>query len=73
VSFLLAFHPVSRHDGVVSVMRGFRPAELHAVVRSALGRDADVRNYRGFRIAAAWTPDRRDVARPAEAAIAAAI
>ena len=27
-SFLLGFHSVSRHDGVVSVMRGFVPEEL---------------------------------------------
>jgi len=69
-SFLLAFHPVSRHDGVVSVMRGFRPAELRAVIRSALGRDGEVHTHCGFRVAAAWTPERRV---PVTGAVAAAV
>ena len=32
-SFPLGFHPVSRHDGVVSVMRGFLPFELADIVQ----------------------------------------
>jgi SAM-dependent methyltransferase len=56
-SFLLGFHPVSRHDGVVSVMRGFTPDELRDVVRAATGQDAVVRRRPGFRITAQWTPD----------------
>lgn len=55
-SFLLGFHPVSRHDGVVSVMRGFLPNELLDVVRSATGHAPTVRRRRGFRITAHWTP-----------------
>jgi len=55
-SFLLGFHPVSRHDGVVSVMRGFTPGELGDAVRSATGQDAVVRRRPGFRVTANWTP-----------------
>jgi len=55
-SFLLAFHPVSRHDGVVSVMRGFRPDELHATAHEALGHDVRIRKHPGFRISATWSP-----------------
>jgi SAM-dependent methyltransferase len=56
VSYPLRFHPVSRHDGVVSVLRGFRRAELRALVRDAVAREADVRDRAGFRTTAAWTP-----------------
>jgi SAM-dependent methyltransferase len=55
-SFLLGFHPVSRHDGVVSVMRGFTTGELRDAVRTAIGHDAVVRRRPGFRITATWTP-----------------
>ena len=54
VSFPLRFHPVSRHDGVASVFRGFRRAELRALVRAAVARDAAVRDRIGFRTTAAW-------------------
>lgn len=55
-SFPLRFHPYSRHDGVVSVLRGFRRAELRALVLDAVARDADVRDRLGFRTTAAWSP-----------------
>ena len=55
-SFLLGFHPVSRHDGVVSVMRGFTPGELRDVVRGTTGREPRVRRRLGFRVTATWTP-----------------
>jgi SAM-dependent methyltransferase len=55
-SFLLGFHPVSRHDGVVSVMRGFTPPELREAVRAATGHDAVVHRRPGFRLTAQWTP-----------------
>jgi SAM-dependent methyltransferase len=55
-SFALGFHPVTRHDGVVSVLRGFRAAELAAAVLEATGRKPDVRNRRGFRVTASWAP-----------------
>ena len=55
-SFLLAFHPVSRHDGVVSVMRGFRMNELRDLVRQAVGREASVHYRVGYRVTASWAP-----------------
>lgn len=55
-SFPLGFHPVSRHDGVVSVMRGFTTAELSAVVQSAVGSMPTVRRRVGFRLTATWRP-----------------
>ena len=55
-SFPLLFHPVSRHDGVLSVLRGFTPAELRDAVRAATGATAVVRRRRGFRVTAVWTP-----------------
>jgi SAM-dependent methyltransferase len=52
----LRFHPVSRHDGVVSILRGFRAGELAAAVLAATGCRPSVRNRRGFRVTASWTP-----------------
>lgn len=54
VSFPLRFHPVSRHDGVVSILRGFTTTELARTVRSVTGRDARVRRQLGWRITATW-------------------
>ncbi len=56
VSFPLRFHPVSRHDGVVSVLRGFTPAELRVVIRDSIQADPVVRRRPGFRITASWRP-----------------
>lgn len=61
-SFPLGFHPVSRHDGMVSVLRGFTAGELGAGVRSATGATPDVRRRPGFRVTASWAPA---AARPA--------
>jgi len=55
-SFPLGFHPVTRHDGVVSVFRGFVASELREVVRSATGVTPTVRHHLGFRLTATWTP-----------------
>lgn len=55
-SFPLRFHPVSRHDGVVSVMRGFTPFELAETVRAALGVSPTVTRRPGFRITTSWSP-----------------
>ena len=52
----LGFHPVSRHDGFVSVLRGFTPRELAEHVRGATGRTAAVRRHLGFRVTATWSP-----------------
>lgn len=58
VSFPLRFHPVSRHDGVVSVLRGFTRNELRSMVERAVNEQARVRYRPGFRATAAWTPTR---------------
>ena len=55
-SFPLRFHPVSRHDGVTSVLRGYTPAELRAHVTSATGIAPRVRRHLGWRVTASWTP-----------------
>ena len=55
-SWALGFHPVSRHDGVVSVLRGFRAPELAGAVLAATGCRPAVRNRRGFRVTASWSP-----------------
>ena len=55
-SHALGFHPVTRHDGVVSVLRGFRAGELSAAVTAATGCRPSVRNRRGFRVTASWVP-----------------
>jgi ubiquinone/menaquinone biosynthesis C-methylase UbiE len=56
VSFPLRFHPVSRHDGVVSVLRGFTRDELERMVVSAVSQRARVRYRSVFRATATWTP-----------------
>jgi 2-polyprenyl-3-methyl-5-hydroxy-6-metoxy-1,4-benzoquinol methylase len=55
-SFFLRFHPVSRHDGVVSVMRGFTPSELRAIVARGLGIDVVATTRAGFRVTTSWAP-----------------
>lgn len=57
-SFPLRFHPVSRHDGVVSVLRGFTRSELEEMVERAVHVQARVRQRPTFRLTAAWTPNR---------------
>jgi SAM-dependent methyltransferase len=55
-SFPLLFHPVSRHDGVVSILRGFTVAELRELVYQTVGAEALVRRRFVFRVTASWTP-----------------
>ena len=55
-SFPLGFHPVSRHDGVVSIMRGYAGDELRRLVTASIGRSPDVRRRRGWRVTASWRP-----------------
>jgi SAM-dependent methyltransferase len=57
VSFPLGFHKVSRHDGVVSILRGFEASELRDLVRHAIGVAPAVRRRRGWRVTASWSPD----------------
>lgn len=54
---LLGFHPVTRHDGVLSVRRGFSPSELGAVLTAA-GIAATVVKRPGYRLVAAWSTAR---------------
>lgn len=56
VSFLLRFHRVSREDGMLSVLKGFTPAELRALVREAVGAEPVVRRHLGWRVTASWEP-----------------
>ncbi|MEO5590835.1 MAG: methyltransferase domain-containing protein [Gemmatimonadaceae bacterium] len=55
-SFPLGFHPVSRHDGVVSVMRGFLPFELADIVEGATRQRPVVVRRLGFRLTTSWKP-----------------
>ncbi len=50
----LRFHPVTRRDGFVSVLRGFTPAALRRACREA-GVEPEVRTHPGWRVTAAWT------------------
>lgn len=53
-SVVLGFHRVTRLDGVTSVMRGFTPAELAALVREVTGKVPRVRRGLFCRITATW-------------------
>jgi ubiquinone/menaquinone biosynthesis C-methylase UbiE len=55
VSFPLCFHPITRHDGVVSVLRGFTAGELRRHVSAATGASPRVSRRLGFRLTARWT------------------
>jgi len=57
VSWPLGFHPVTRHDGFTSVLRGFTPGELARHVRDVAVRTPDVRRHLGFRVTATWRSD----------------
>jgi SAM-dependent methyltransferase len=56
VAWPLGFHPVSRHDGLTSVLRGFTARELARHVRASTGRTPMVRRHLGFRLTATWSP-----------------
>lgn len=56
VSFPLRFHRVTRHDGVVSVLRGFTATELRDLVLNAVAAAPIVTRRPGFRITARWRP-----------------
>lgn len=53
-STVLRFHPVTRHDGVVSVLRGFTPAELRGLVRAAVGVEPRITAGPFWRVVAEW-------------------
>jgi hypothetical protein len=56
VSFPLRFHRITRHDGVVSVLRGFTANDLNRLVRQATGVTPVVERHLGWRLTARWTP-----------------
>lgn len=56
VSFPLRFHPIVRHDGVVSVLRGFTASELRRHVSAATGASPRISRRLGFRLTARWAP-----------------
>ena len=56
VSFVFRFHRVTRHDGVVSVLRGFTGGELSELIHSATGAAPVVSHRLGFRVTARWSP-----------------
>ena len=53
-SIALGFHPVTRHDGVVSVLRGFTVQELETLVRDATGVAPTMRRGMFWRVSATW-------------------
>lgn len=55
-SFPLLFHPISRHDGVVSVLRGFTAEELRRLVTAAVGQSPRVTRRFAFRVTTSWDP-----------------
>ena len=55
-SFVFRFHRVTRHDGVVSVSRGFTDQELSRLIRSATNATPTVSRRMAFRLTARWSP-----------------
>lgn len=53
-SAILRFHPVTRHDGVVSVFRGLTAGELRSMIREATGVEPAVRRGIFWRLSATW-------------------
>lgn len=56
VSFPMGFHPVSRADGMLSVLKGFTAAELAGLVARATGTRVQVAHRLGWRLTAQWAP-----------------
>jgi hypothetical protein len=54
----MGFHPVSRHDGFTSVLRGFTDGELRSHVQG-IGEAPAIRRHLGFRLTATWSPTSR--------------
>ncbi|HEY6218869.1 MAG TPA: hypothetical protein VIV65_02360, partial [Gemmatimonadaceae bacterium] len=55
-AILLRFHRVTRHDGVLSVLRGFTGRELRRTIETSVGVRARVTRRIGFRLTASWQP-----------------
>lgn len=62
VSFPMRFHRVTRHDGVLSVFRGFTRAELDQIVKAATGSTPIIHRRLGYRFTARWAPQTGPVA-----------
>ena len=60
LSFPLGFHPISRHDGVTSVLRGFTRHELRTLVYDSTGAHPRVSRHLGYRLVGSWTPAGRE-------------
>jgi 2-polyprenyl-3-methyl-5-hydroxy-6-metoxy-1,4-benzoquinol methylase len=56
VSFPLRFHRVTRHDGVVSVLRGFTADDLYRLIQRATGAIPVIDRHLGWRLTARWAP-----------------
>lgn len=56
VAWPFGFHPVTRHDGTTSVLRGFTARELADSVARSTSHTARVRRHLGYRLTATWTP-----------------
>jgi len=59
---VLRFHHITRHDGVVSVMRGFTADELRRLVVEATGAAPAIRHEAFWRVTALWRKRERAVA-----------
>jgi SAM-dependent methyltransferase len=53
-TFPLRFHAITRHDGVVSILRGFTRHELESLIAMSTGAHPTVRHRLGYRITASW-------------------
>jgi ubiquinone/menaquinone biosynthesis C-methylase UbiE len=58
VSLVFRFHRITRHDGMVSVSRGFTDQELSGLIRSATKATPTVSRRVAFRLTARWSPVR---------------
>ena len=55
-SVALRFHRITRHDGTISVLRGFTEGELGGMVVTATGVQPAIRRRLGYRLTASWRP-----------------
>ena len=55
-AYLLGFHPITRHDGRLSVLRGFTEGELGGMVVAATGVQPAIRRRLGYRLTVSWSP-----------------
>ena len=63
-SVALGFHPITRHDGTLSVLRGFTERELGDMVLTATGVQPMIRRRLGYRLTASWIPNTSAACRP---------